>query len=174
MANPTNEIVLINATWNEAVGAYIAKIDGKTAIITLSDTVKSTPAKAAPVAQVATATKPVVHRGTSAKKAAAKTVEPAGEAPVSANKQAKAKDTKAKRTRSKSLSAAQEAEVLALNAAGKSLSEILAAIPGTTIGIVRRLKRVASAKAPKAKAKPAAKAAAKKTATKNAKAAPSA
>ncbi|MEN9307090.1 MAG: hypothetical protein RL173_1022 [Fibrobacterota bacterium] len=175
MAIATNEIVLINAVWNDAVGAYIGKVDGKTAIITVTGSSKSAPVKVAPAAQAAVVAKPVVRRGKAAKKASAKTVEPAGEVPVSANKQAKAKDTKtkAKRQRSPSLSAAQEAEVLALNAAGKSLSEILAAIPGTTVGIVRRLKRVA-AKAPKAKAKPAAKAAAKKTATKNAKAAPAA
>lgn len=156
MAKATNEIVLISAVWNNDIGAYIAKIDGKTAIITLSDSVKSTPTKAAPVAPAAVVAKPVARRGRAAKTAAVKTVEPAGEAPTAAAKPAKAKTAKTKRTRSPSLSAAQEAEVLALSAAGKSLSEILVAIPGTTVGIVRRLKRVAakpSKKAPKATAK---------------------
>jgi len=178
MANPTNEIVLINATWNAAVGAYIAKIDGKTAIITLADSTKSATVKAAPAEQVTSVKKPGSRRGKSTKKSTGKTKAPAAEVEADATKSAKSKTDKAKRMRSPSLSAAQEAEVLALSAAGKSLSEILAAIPGSTVGIVRRLKRVAAAKpvekAPKAKAKPATKAAAKKTATKNTKAAPAA
>lgn len=162
MANATNEIVLINATWNAAVGAYIAKIDGRTAIITLTDSTKSAPAKAAPAEQVASTKKPGSRRGKSAKKSTGKTKAPAAVVVADATKSAKSKTAKAKRTRSPSLSEAQEAEVLSLIAAGKKQSEIQAQVPGATIGIVRRLRGIAAAateKSAKAETKKASKSA---------------